>query len=232
MRKSERLFQLVTLLQGRRTAITGQALAERLGVGVRTVYRDIQALILSGVPIDGEAGVGYRLRKGFDLPPLMFEMNEVTALLAGNRMVQAWTDPALAEAAKRAETKILAVLTPQMLNEVSRLPYRIPIYSSPEREVHGMLRKACELRLKVRINYRDMKEQESERTLWPLGMVGWGDHWTLLAWCELRDEYRNFRFDRILRIDCLPEHYPQHPERNLEHYITQIVGVEDEQKPA
>lgn len=232
MRKSERLFQLVTLLQGRRTAMTGQALAEKLGVGVRTVYRDIQALILSGVPIDGEAGVGYRLRKGYDLPPLMFEMDEVTALLAGNRMVQAWTDPALAEAAKRAESKILAVLTPAMLNEVSRLPYRIPNYSYPERETHGLLRKACELRLKVKILYRDQKEQETERTLWPLGMFGWGDHWTLLTWCELRDEYRNFRFDRILKIECLPEHYPQHLERNIEHYLTQVIGVEDEQKPA
>jgi predicted DNA-binding transcriptional regulator YafY len=231
MRKSERLFQLVTLLQGRRTAMTGQVLAEKLGVGVRTVYRDIQALILSGVPIDGEAGVGYRLRKGYDLPPLMFDMDEVTALLVGSRMVQAWTDPALADAAKRAEARILAVLTSDMQSEVSRLPYRIPDYSRPERETHGLLRRACELRLKVRIVYRDQKEQESERTLWPLGMVGWGDHWTLLAWCELRDEYRNFRFDRILRIDCLPEHYPHHPERNLQHYITQVVGVEDEQKP-
>jgi predicted DNA-binding transcriptional regulator YafY len=232
MRKSERLFQLVTLLQGRRTAMTGQALADALGVGVRTVYRDIQALILSGVPIDGEAGVGYRLRNGFDLPPLMFEMEEVTALLAGSRMVQAWTDPALGEAAKRAEAKILAVLTPTMLNEISRLPYRVPIYANPERETHGLLRKACELRIKVKVAYRDMKEQETERTLWPLGMVGWGDHWTLLAWCELRDEYRNFRFDRIQRIECLPEHYPHHIERNLEHYLTRIIGVEDEQKPA
>lgn len=232
MRKSERLFQLVTLLQGRRTAMTGQALADALGVAVRTVYRDIQALILSGVPIDGEAGVGYRLRKGFDLPPLMFEMDEVTALLAGNRMVQAWTDPELAAAARRAEAKILAVLTPAMLNEISRLPYRVPIYSNPERETHGLLRKACELRLRVKIAYRDMKEQETERTLWPLGMVGWGDRWTLLAWCELRDEYRNFRFDRIQHIECLPEHFPHHPERNLEHYLTKIVGVEDAQKPA
>jgi len=232
MRKSERLYQLVILLQGRRTAITGHALAEKLDVGVRTVYRDIQALVLSGVPIDGEAGVGYRLRKGYDLPPLMFEMEEITALLAGSRMVQAWTDPELAEAAKRAETKILAVLTPQMLNEISRLPYRIPNFFRPEREVHGLLRKACELRRKVAINYRNMNGENTERTLWPLGMVGWGNRWTLLAWCELRNEYRNFRFDRIQRTEILPEHYSHHPERNLEHYLTQIVGMEDEQKPA
>lgn len=232
MRKSERLFQLVTLLQGRRTAITGQALAEKLGVGVRTVYRDIQALVLSGVPIDGEAGIGYRLRAGFELPPLMFEMDEITALLVGNRMVQAWTDPALGMAARSAEAKILAVLTPAMRNEIARLPYRIPDFCRSERETHGLLRRACELRLKVTVRYRDMHDAESERTLWPLGMVGWGDHWTLLAWCELRNEYRNFRFDRILRMDCLPEHYPMHPERNLDHYLNDVVGIDDQQKPA
>ena len=232
MRKSERLFKLVTLLQGRRTAITAQALAEELGVAMRTVYRDIQALILSGVPIDGEAGVGYRLRAGFDLPPLMFQSEEVTALLVGSRMVQAWTDPDLAQAAKQAEAKILAALTPQMLIGVSRLPYRIPVYERSESGIHRLLRKACEGRQKVSIAYRDMNGQDSTRTLWPLGMVGWGDHWTLLAWCEKRDAYRNFRFDRIQNIMLLPEHYPLHPQRNLEHYLTQIVGVEDEQKPA
>ncbi len=232
MRKSERLFQLVTLLQGRRTAITAQALAEELGVAMRTVYRDIQALILSGVPIDGEAGVGYRLRAGFDLPPLMFQSEEVTALLVGSRMVQAWTDPDLAQAAKQAEAKILAALTPQMLIGVSRLPYRIPVYERSESGIHRLLRKACEGRQKVSIAYRDMNGEESTRNVWPLGMVGWGDHWTLLAWCEKRDAYRNFRFDRIQDIVLLPEHYPQHVERNLEHYLTRIVGIEDEQKPA
>ncbi|OIR03269.1 HTH domain protein [mine drainage metagenome] len=232
MRKSERLFQLVTLLQGRRTAITAQDLAQSLGVAIRTVYRDIQALILSGVPIDGEAGVGYRLRAGFDLPPLMFEPEEVTALLVGSRMVQAWTDPDLARAAKRAEVKILAVLTPQMLIGVSRLPYRIPVYERSESGIHRLLRKACDGRQKVSLAYRDLSGQDSARTVWPLGMVGWGDHWTLLAWCEKRDAYRNFRFDRIQDIMLLPEHYPQHPERNLEHYLTRIVGMDDEQKPA
>jgi len=91
---------------------------------------------------------------------------------------------------------------------------------------------ACESRRKVAVTYRDVKEKETTRTLWPLGMVGWDDHWTLLAWCELRDEYRNFRFDRIRNIEPLDEHYPLHPERNLEHYLTRIVGIEDEQKPA
>ena len=232
MRKSERLFQLVTLLQGRRTAITAQALAEKLGVAVRTIYRDIQALVLSGVPIDGAAGVGYRLRAGFDLPPLMFQSDEVTALLVGNRMVQAWTDPALARAAKQAEAKILAVLTPAMLVAISRLPYRIPVYERAESGIHGLLRRACETRQKISVAYRDMNGKNTRRTLWPLGMVGWGDHWTLLAWCEKRGAYRNFRFDRMQGIEALTEQYPTHPRRNLEHYLTEVIGIGDEQKPA
>ncbi|MEQ1527481.1 MAG: YafY family protein [Gallionella sp.] len=231
MRKSERLFQLVTLLQGRRTVMTGQAIAEELGVAVRTVYRYIQALTLSGVPIDGEAGVGYRLRKGFDLPPLMFQADEVTALLVGSRMVQAWTDADLAQAAKQAETKILAALTPQMLIAVSRLPYRIPNFPRDENVVHGLLRKACEQRKKIAVAYQDSEGKSSERILWPLGMIGWGDRWTLLAWCEKRVAYRNFRFDRIQDITVLAERYPLHPQRNLEHYLTQIEGMKDEQKP-
>ncbi|MGC2164665.1 MAG: HTH domain-containing protein [Gallionella sp.] len=146
MRTSERLFQLVTLLQRYRMAMTGRALAGKLGV--RTVYRDIQALDFSGVRIDGTAGVGYGLREGFDLPPPMFEMEEGTALLAGSSMVQAWTDPELAEAARRAVAKILAVLTPAMLNDISRLPYRIANYSYPERETHGLLRRRANFDLK------------------------------------------------------------------------------------
>lgn len=231
MRKAERLFQLVTLLQGRRTAMTAHALAEALEVSLRTVYRDVQALILSGVPIDGEAGVGYRLRPGFDLPPLMFRADEITSLLVGSRMVQAWTDPALAEAARCAEAKILAVLTPAMRIKISRLPYRIPVFSTGEREGHGILRAACETRQKVEVTYRDLKDHVTVRILWPLGLVGWGNYWTLLAWCEKRGAYRNFRLDRLESITVLSAVYPQHSERNLEHYLTQIVGIADDQKP-
>ncbi len=218
-------------MQGRRTAITAQALSENLGVAVRTVYRDVQALVLAGVPIDGEAGVGYRLRSGFDLPPLMFKQEEITALLVGSRMVRAWTDPELARAAKQAEAKILSVLTPEMLNTVSGMPYRIPEFERVEKGIHGLLRKACEARQKILIRYLDMGGQESERTLWPLGMVGWGDHWTLLAWCEMRNAYRNFRFDRIKQVGTLPAHYPFHPARNLAHYLNEEIGIGDKQKP-
>jgi predicted DNA-binding transcriptional regulator YafY len=106
------------------------------------------------------------------------------------------------------------------------------VYERSESGIHRLLRKACEGRKKASVTYKDMSGQESTRSLWPLGMVGWGDHWTLLACCELRNEYRNFRFDRIQDMVLLAEHYPLHSQRNLEHYLTKIVGVEDEQKPA
>ncbi len=211
--------------------MTARALADELGVAVRTVYRDIQALILSGVQIDGEVGVGYRLRAGFDLPPLMFQSDEVTALLVGSRMVQAWTDPDLAKAARLAETKILAVLTPAMRAAISRLPYRIPAREYPESDIHGLLRKACDSRQKIFISYLDANGKESARVLWPLGMVGWGDCWTLLAWCEKREAYRNFRLDRIRGAEVLPERYPVHSERNLEHYLEHEIGIGDYQRP-
>jgi predicted DNA-binding transcriptional regulator YafY len=123
------------------------------------------------------------------------------------------------------------VLAPTVLHTISRLPYRIPVYESGVSGIHKLLRKACEMRQKVSISYQDMNGQNSTRTLWPLGMVGWGDHWTLLAWCEKRDSYRNFRFDRIRDILLLPENYPLHPQRNLEHYLNEVIGVGDEQKP-
>ena len=113
MRKAERLFQLVTLLRGRRTAITAEKIAEVMEVSTRTIYRDIQALMLSGVPITGEAGVGYMLQSGFELPPLMFTDQQALALMLGSRMVRSWSEPELAKAAKEAEEKILAVVTGQ-----------------------------------------------------------------------------------------------------------------------
>ena len=121
MRKAERLFQIVTLLRGRRTVITAEQLALALEISTRTLYRDIQALQLSGVPIEGEAGVGYRLRAGFDLPPLMLTSDEMLALLVGARMVRAFTDRELAQAAEAAESKIRSILPIDYCNA--------PIYS-------------------------------------------------------------------------------------------------------
>ena len=229
MTKAERLFELTLLLRSRRTAITAEAIAELMQVSPRTVYRDVQSLIMAGVPVTGEAGVGYLIRPGNHLPPLLFTAEEVQALIVGSRMAQAFTDKDLAKGARSAELKIRSVLPEALKQHAERQPYRIPIMESddPLREVHGRLRWACERYRKVRVLYQDEKQLQSERTLWPLGMIGWSGRWTLLAWCELRQDYRNFRFDRIQSLDVLEDHFTPTEEISLAHYLRHMVGVRD-----
>jgi len=144
-------------------------------------------------------------------------------------MVQAFTDKDLARGARSAELKIRSVLTEQLKQHAEQQPYRIPLIESddPLREVHGKLRRACEQHRKIRIIYRDEKQVQSERTLWPLGMIGWSGLWTLLAWCEFREDYRNFRFDRIELLEELEDCYPITENISLSHYVRHIVGVRD-----
>lgn len=229
MNKSERLFQLVLLLRSRRTAITAEAIAEAMGVSVRTVYRDVQALVLSGVPVEGEPGVGYMIRPANHLPPLIFTPDELQALLVGNRMVQAFTDKDLARGAQSAELKIRSILTDHLKQHAEQQPYRIPILESDDglREIHGKLRRACEQRRKVRALYLDEKQQKSERTIWPLGMIGWTGKWTLLAWCELRSAYRNFRFDRFQSLLPTDDHFTLTAEISIAHYLRSVIGMRD-----
>ncbi len=229
MNKAERLFQLVLLLRSRRTAMTAEAIAETMGVSVRTVYRDVQALSLSGIPIEGEPGVGYMIRAANHLPPLIFTPDELQALLVGNRMVQAFTDQDLAKGARSAELKIRSILTDHLKQHAEQQPYRIPILESDDglREVHGKLRRACEQRRKVRAIYLDEKQEKSERTIWPLGMIGWTGKWTLLAWCELRHAYRNFRFDRFEALDLLEENFRTTSDISIAHYLQSVVGMRD-----
>lgn len=229
MSKAERLFQLVSILRGRRSAITAEALAETLEVSVRTVYRDLRALVLSGLPIEGEAGIGYLIRPGHHLPPLMFTPDEVQALIVGSRMVQALTDRELGLAARRVEDKVRSVLTEPLKAHAERQPYRVPILQGDDhlREVHGQLRRACEQCLKVACAYNDANEVHSERTIWPLGIIGWSGRWTLLAWCELRQDYRNFRFDRFHSLTVTAEPFTPTAEISLAYYIRRIVGVRD-----
>jgi predicted DNA-binding transcriptional regulator YafY len=229
MNKAERLFQLVTLLRSRRTAITAETIAETMGVSVRTVYRDVRALTLSGVPIEGEPGIGYLIRPGNHLPPLMFTPDELQALLVGGRMVQAFTDRDLAAAALRVEQKIKSVLSDGLKRHAERQPYRIPVMASDDglREIHGQLRRACEQCRKTRAVYNDEKGEQSERIIWPLGMIGWTGKWMLLAWCELRGAYRNFRFDRFESLEILDENFTPTSEISIGHYLETVVGIRD-----
>ncbi|MEO0682019.1 MAG: YafY family protein [Pseudomonadota bacterium] len=228
MRRAERLFQLVSLLRGRRLAVTAEALAEALEVSTRTVYRDVAALQASGVPVEGEAGVGYVLAAGYELPPVMFDRDEVLALLVGNQMVRSFTDPGLAEAAARAEAKIRSILDDRGLAAADAVPYRAPFWEgdAPMREVHRRLREAAEGRRKLALSYVDGEGAASRRVVHPLCLMAWRRVWTLLAWCELREGYRNFRMDRIDAVEALDERFETAPDRSLQHYLERVAPHE------
>jgi predicted DNA-binding transcriptional regulator YafY len=201
MRRADRLFQIVQIIRGRRLT-TAAHLAQRLEVSERTVYRDVADLQHQGVPIEGEAGVGYRLGQGFDLPPLMFTADEARALVASVRMAQVWQDPALAQASQVALGKILSVL-PAAARVAAQ---SMAIYAPPsglEPAVQATLqtlREAAQAHRKVCVQYRDAADQSTSRTLRPLGCFYWGKVWTLAAWCETRGGFRSFRVDRMAQV--------------------------------
>ncbi|MES2880031.1 MAG: YafY family protein [Pseudomonadota bacterium] len=198
MRRADRLFQLVQLIRGRRLT-TAAHLAQRLEVSERTVYRDVADLQHQGVPIEGEAGVGYRLGAGFDLPPLMFTQDEARALVASVRMAQVWQDPALAQASQAGLSKILSVLPAAARTAAQSMAiYAPPMGLEPAVQITlQTLREAVQVRRKLRVDYRDASEAASQRTLRPLGCFYWGKVWTLAAWCESRHDFRTFRLDRM-----------------------------------
>ena len=216
MRRADRLFQLVKLVRGRRLS-TAEFIAGRLEVSMRTVYRDIADLQRQGVPIEGEAGVGYRMRAGFDLPPLMFSRDEAQALVAAVRVAQPRLDAALAQHAEAALSKILSVLPPAARAAAESLAvYAPPVGLDAATRVRlEQLRVAAEGRQVVRIRYLDLNGTRSERRLRPLGSFCWGSVWTLAAWCELRQDFRSFRVDRIETLEVLPERFRDEPGKTL-----------------
>ncbi|MDA0119728.1 helix-turn-helix transcriptional regulator [Vibrio sp. T11.5] len=222
MSKSERLFELLTLLRSKRYAVTAANLAQTMEVSERTIYRDIQSLVNSGVPIQGEAGVGYILQSGAHLPPLMFSEREMMALELGMRMVRAWSDSDLADASISASNKILSVLPDKLKQQVESFPILVPdFYTQTASARHGqMLRHAIDAKWKIDIDYVAENGSRTQRTLQPLGQMFWGKVWTLVAWCELRDDYRHFRLDRIEKLSILDQQFETNKTKSLEHFIT------------
>lgn len=223
MRRADRLFQIVQLIRGRRLT-TAVFLAERLEVSERTVYRDVADLQHQGVPIEGEAGVGYRLGRGFELPPLMFTAEEAQALVASVRMAQVWQDPALARSSQVALGKILSVLPPAARTAAQSLAlYAPPVGLAPEVQATlQLLREAAQAQRKVMVHYLDAQGRTSQRTLRPLGCFYWGAVWTLAAWCETRRDFRSFRLDRIQQAHAVadPEgRFDDEPGRTLADYL-------------
>ena len=216
MRRADRLFHIVQLIRGRRLT-TAAFLAQRLEVSERTIYRDVVDLQDQGVPIEGAAGVGYRLGAGFDLPPMMFTREEAKALVASVRMAQVWLDPALATGAQDALGKILSVLPPEVRAAAEALTVFAPPVGldAPAQRTLQTLREATQDHAKVFLQYRDLSEQTSERTVRPLGCFYWGKVWTLAAWCEARSDFRSFRVDRITYLRRLDERFRDEPGRTL-----------------
>lgn len=222
MRRADRLFRLVQLLR-RSRVVTAQRLAEELEVAERTVYRDIRDLSLSGVPIRGEAGVGYALAHGFDLPPLMFNEEEIEALVLGARVVQSWADPALAKAADSVLAKVEMVLPDKLRSKVAGSTLLVPDFHTrgPAPNL-GALRGAIRDGRKVRFRYLDEGGNESRRTVRPLALAFWGKIWSMASWCELRQDFRSFRLDRISEID-FQESFTAEPGKTLDDFIRYVT---------
>lgn len=201
MRRADRLFQIVQQLRGGRL-VTARMLAERLEVSERTIYRDISDLQSTGVPIDGEAGVGYLMREGFELPPLMFTRDEIVALVAGARMVRAFGGAAMARAAEEALVKIGAVLPEAERARIARTEIHSPLWvvTDADRAAIDLIERAVEARDVLRLDYRDEQGRSSLREVRPLGLWFWGKVWTLAAWCEMRNDFRTFRIDRLVSV--------------------------------
>jgi predicted DNA-binding transcriptional regulator YafY len=223
MRRADRLFRIVQLLRSGRLQ-TARNLAEKLQVSHRTIYRDVQDLQLSGVPITGEAGVGYTLRRDFDIPPLMFDREEIAALVLGARMVEAWGGTELTAAANRALRKIEAVLPPNLRENVDDVLLYAPGFRAPAevRRKLDLLHAAAQQRRVVLVAYAREDGQPSVRRLRPLALYFWGGVWTLAAWCELRDDFRSFRVDRIQHAERLEEIFTPRAGQTLADYLQRV----------
>lgn len=221
MRRADRLFLIIHALRGRRRALAAHSLAQTLGVSQRTVYRDVADLQRSGVPIEGEAGVGYMLRQGADIPPLMFDEAELEALVVGTRFVRAFGGERLSLGARTALLKIVAVLPPALRERSERTRIFAPEieHRLENSGVIDRLNDAISQAQVLRIAYRDEAGRESEREIEPYCLVFWGNVWTVGSWCRVRADFRTFRADRIARFEPSGERYTETRERGLGAYL-------------
>ena len=211
MRRTERLFAIIQILRRARAPITAAAMADELETSLRTVYRDVAELIAQRVPVRGEAGIGYMLESGFDMPPLMLTPDEIEAAVLGAQWVSARGDPALSRAANDLVAKIGAVipahLRPFLLDAALTTPERSARVKPDGLDV-GRVRAAIRGQSKVRLTYIDEAERETTRTVWPVAIAYYEAVRLLAAWCELRQDFRHFRTDRVVRAEFLDERYP------------------------
>lgn len=210
MRRADRLLQIIQILRRSTGPVTAKALADELEVVTRTVYRDIATLQASRVPIDGEAGIGYVLRGGYDLPPLMFDIEQVEAIALGLAMVIERGDRQLASGARDALAKIRAVVPDDVANYIDAAQALVPHRLEPGvtfGEHLPLIRKAIREKRKLSIRYRSQAGRSSERTIWPLGLYFYSHVTLLCTWCEQRSDFRAFRTERIERCEEQTDHF-------------------------
>jgi predicted DNA-binding transcriptional regulator YafY len=202
MSRASRLLDLLQSLRGHRVPVTGQSLANDLGISIRTLYRDIATLQAQGADIEGEPGLGYVLKPGFMLPPLMFSDEEIEALVLGSRWVADRADDDLAEAARRAIAKIAAVLPKDLKDNLDATTLVVgPVKNGPEDIVNlALIRRAIRTQHKLTITYLDLGGTVTERVIWPFGLGFFDSVRVIMAWCELRQDHRHFRTDRIISL--------------------------------
>lgn len=217
--RATRLLRLLDELRRRRGAARGVVLAERLGISLRTLYRDIDALRAQGVDIAGEAGVGYQLKPGFLLPPMMFSTEELEGIVLGTRWVAAHADPQLAAAAERALDRIVGVLPNDLRLEVETSGLFAPDWAPVKPEPWlPLLRQGIRDGHVLRMQYRDGEGQATERLIWPFAMAFLADRRMLAAWCETREDFRHFRADRIVSLEDTGKQYPEGRHRLLHRW--------------
>ncbi|MFJ5428539.1 helix-turn-helix transcriptional regulator [Pectobacterium actinidiae] len=220
MSRTQRLLDLLQILRHHRFPVTGAYLAEKLGVSQRTLYRDIATLQSQGAHIEGEAGLGYVLRPGFMLPPLMFSEEEIEALVLGSRWVARRTDERLGGAARNALMKIAAVLPPDLRDSLdsSGLLIGKAEFTPPVVIDLSVLRHAIRAERRTEIAYCDLQGDESLRIIWPFALGFFDQTHVIAAWCELRQQFRHFRAERIRNIKVLEQRYPRRRQQLLKEW--------------
>ena len=227
MSRAERLLELMQVLRRHRRPVSGAALARELKISIRTLYRDIASLQAQGAHIEGEPGLGYVLKPGFMLPPLMFSEEEIEALVLGSRWVADRADPELAEAAVNLLAKVGAVLPADLRHELQSsallvgpgAPLAVGDTELPK------IRRAIRAQRKLEIRYRDLRGEETARTVWPFALGFFDRVRVLAAWCELREGLRHFRTDRIVALAVTKASYPRARQALLKEWrASQRIG--------
>lgn len=219
MRRTDRLFDIIQILRDGKLH-RAQDIADRLEVSVRTIYRDMDTLVASGVPVEGERGVGYMVREQITLPPLNLTPAELEALNLGMAIVAEAADPDLKAAAESLADKVDAVLPTQVVAEADAWKFAVYPFADAARGLAHMapIRAAIKSRQKLRLSYRRIDGVLTDRIIRPLHMEYWGRVWTLTAWCELRHGFRVFRIDLIEAVAPLPEIFADEPGKRLGDY--------------